>query len=419
MKLLFILPALGLTIAWSQLSMTVIQAEDRSTITVSSVTVSPEGTPPAPGPELLKYTPEEIERAYEGQPLPEGVRMYLAIVRGGKMNGSEGWFGPAATRYRWDWLCRTHHISGDRLDRKQFLGDPSAFQILDRNNDGYITADDLDWSDTNEWVRNSYAINRWFRRMDESGNGEFSRSEWVSLFDRLAGQSDEIRFDQLRDSIFAGSGAAFQSGDAPTKETLVQGLLAEEVGSLKEGPPLEGLAPDFELPVLNGDSTISLQSLVGQKPVVLIFGNFTCGPFRSMYPAVERVVSRHRDDASFLMIYVREAHPANGWAMKSNQKAGIEILQPVTLEQRVDVAQQCSKMLEPTIPLLVDDVDDRTGHAYSGMPARLYVIDRKGKVAYKSGRGPFGFKVDEMEQSLVMLQLDEQIQASPPNDAEK
>jgi hypothetical protein len=37
------------------------------------------------------------------------------------------------------------------------------------------------------------------------------------------------------------------------------------------------------------------------------------------------------------------------------------------------------------------------------MPSRLYLLDRAGKVAYKSGRGPFGFKPAELEQSLVML----------------
>ena len=65
-----------------------------------------------------------------------------------------------------------------------------------------------------------------------------------------------------------------------------------------------------------------------------------------------------------------------------------------------------------TLPLLVDEMDDRVGHAYSGMPVRFYVIDRAGKVAYKSGRGPFGFKPDEMEQSLVMPLLD-QVKAPP------
>jgi alkylhydroperoxidase family enzyme len=36
------------------------------------------------------------------------------------------------------------------------------------------------------------------------------------------------------------------------------------------------------------------------------------------------------------------------------------------------------------------------------MPDRLYVIDRDGKVAYKGGRGPFGFKTNEMEQALLL-----------------
>ena len=41
------------------------------------------------------------------------------------------------------------------------------------------------------------------------------------------------------------------------------------------------------------------------------------------------------------------------------------------------------------------------------MPARLYVIDRNGRVAYQSGRGPFGFKTGEMEQALLMTLLDQ------------
>lgn len=31
-------------------------------------------------------------------------------------------------------------------------------------------------------------------------------------------------------------------------------------------------------------------------------------------------------------------------------------------------------------------------NVWNGMPARLYVIDKEGNVAYKSGRGPFGYK---------------------------
>lgn len=117
--------------------------------------------------------------------------------------------------------------------------------------------------------------------------------------------------------------------------------------------------------------------------------------------------NRYKDKVQFLAVYVREAHPSDGWASPGNDKVGITFLQPKTLAERVNVAQKCSAALEINMPLLVDDVNDRVGHAYSGMPDRLYIIDRDGKVAYQGGRGPFGFKPGEMEQSLAMLLLDQ------------
>jgi hypothetical protein len=109
----------------------------------------------------------------------------------------------------------------------------------------------------------------------------------------------------------------------------------------------------------------------------------------------------------FLGIYVREAHADNGWWPQAPGSNTCRVNQPRTLEQRFEVAQLSCRVLHVTMPLLVDHLDDRVGHAYSGMPDRLYVIDREGRVAFKSGRGPFGFRPLEMEQALVMLLLSE------------
>lgn len=117
---------------------------------------------------------------------------------------------------------------------------------------------------------------------------------------------------------------------------------------------------------------------------------------------------RYGEKVQFLAIYVREAHPTDGWQMPSNDRAGIVISQPKSLIERVGVAEKCCQSLAMSMPLLVDDLDDRVGHLYSGMPDRLYVIDRTGRVAYKGGRGPFGFKPGEMEQSLAMTLLDQE-----------
>lgn len=363
------------------------------------------------GPELIKVPNEEIEKAYEGKPIPEAIRMYLAISRGSRMGSGDGWFGPAQSRYGWKWLTERHELSPDaEIPADKFRGTAEWFRRLDRNLDGKIVADDLDWSDRNPWVQNASLVNRLFRKSDPNGDGELTREEWLAFFDSAAQGKASLTSEDLRDAWLAGMSSGFLPGDAPSKEILLQGLFAGEIGSLKEGPQIDELAPDFSLQTHDGQQTVKLSEVIGKKPVVLMFGNFTCGPFRAIFPGVEKVRQRFKDEAVFLGVYVREAHPTDGWKMESNAKVGVAVAQPKSYAERTAVAQQCHQLLKPTMPLLVDDIDDSTGNAYSGMPARLYVIDTQGKVAYKGGRGPFGFKPGEMEQALMMTLLDAKTQ---------
>lgn len=362
--------------------------------------------PPDVGPDLLSLTPEEIEASYKDQEMPEAIRMYLVIARGGQLDGRGGWFGPAESRFSWDWLATRHGIKPEEsLKKDAFKGSESAFNTLDRDKNGSIDKSDLDWDPNNSWVQQSYLVGRIFRRMDPSGDGRMTAEEWQEFYKKVAGDQESVRFEQLRDAWIGGQTAGFSPGDKPTKDVLVKGLFAGEIGSLQEGPDVDQAAPLFELKPLGGGDPVRLADMIGTKPVVLCFGNFTCGPFRSTYPLVEAVMERHPDAAHFVLIYVREAHPTDGWAMSSNEKVGVKVAQPTTYTERTAVAEQCAAKLNPKMPLLVDEIDDTVGNAYSGMPTRLYVIDTDGKVAYKSGRGPFGFRPEEMEQALVMLEL--------------
>ncbi|MFO0871765.1 MAG: deiodinase family protein [Pirellulales bacterium] len=370
--------------------------------------------PPAPGPELLKFTPEQIEQAYAGRKMPEAVEMYLVIARGGQLDGRSGWFHPASSRFSWPRLVQQQGGDVERpLTREQFRGDPQIFTQLDRDRDGAISRADLDWSDDHPWVRQSALINRWFRRLDVNGDGLLTAEEWTAFFTRASTDGQPLAFEQLRDALVPPA-SGFFPGDMPTKEMLIKGFLEGEIGSLQEGPKVDQVAPDFTVRPLGGGAPLKLSERIGQRPVVLVFGNFTCGPFRSLYPQVEAVWKRQRDNAEFLFVYVREAHPTDGWVMKSNENVGVSVAQPKTFEERQKVAQQCSTLLKSQLPFYVDDVHDAVGHQYSAMPARLYVIDSQGRVAYQSGRGPFGFKPLEMEQALLLLRLEEAAQASPP-----
>ena len=106
-------------------------------------------------------------------------------------------------------------------------------------------------------------------------------------------------------------------------------------------------------------------------------------------------------------VYIREAHPSDGWKMESNNQVGVKIEQPKTQEARNLAASQCCLGLNLLMPLLVDTINDDVNRAYSGFPDRLYLLDRDGKVVYKGGRGPYGYKPRELEQTLLMLLLDE------------
>ena len=150
---------------------------------------------------------------------------------------------------------------------------------------------------------------------------------------------------------------------------------------------------------------------------MLVFGNFTCGPFRSHAGNIEKLFERHRDRVDFLMVYVREAHPTDGWHMFDNFYQGYALSQPTTYAGRVDVALTCQATLDLDLPMLVDRLDDPVGTSYSGMPARLYLLDADGRVAFKSGRGPFGFKPGALEQALVLLLQDSASRDDPTEEA--
>ena len=112
---------------------------------------------------------------------------------------------------------------------------------------------------------------------------------------------------------------------------------------------------------------------------------------------------KYKDRAAFFVVYIREAHPSDLWQMGVNVRENIVYQSPQNTEERVDLANICVKNLGIEIPAVVDNFDNSTDLAYSGWPDRLYVIDRDGRIAYKSAPGPFGFKPAEMERVLVDL----------------
>ena len=100
------------------------------------------------------------------------------------------------------------------------------------------------------------------------------------------------------------------------------------------------------------------------------------------------------------MVYITEAHPSDVWQMQSNIKDKVVFASPRSEDERGFVAGACVRKLGIEIPALLDEFGNSTETAYTAWPDRLYLIDRAGKVAYKSKPGPFGFKTDELRAAV-------------------
>jgi len=91
------------------------------------------------------------------------------------------------------------------------------------------------------------------------------------------------------------------------------------------------------------------------------------------------------------MVYIKEAHPSDGWTMPANERQGISIRDPKNYDERVRVADKACSTLRIKLPCLVDGMDNAVNRAYSGWPDRVYVVGRDGKIAVKAEQGPRGF----------------------------
>lgn len=99
-------------------------------------------------------------------------------------------------------------------------------------------------------------------------------------------------------------------------------------------------------------------------------------------------------------MYITEAHPSDVWQMESNLHDKVVFASPRNEDERATVAGTCVRKLGIEIPAVLDEFGNSTESAYTAWPDRLYLIDRNGKVAYKSKPGPFGFKADELKAAI-------------------
>src|SRR5690349_4952205 len=112
------------------------------------------------------------------------------------------------------------------------------------------------------------------------------------------------------------------------------------------------------------------------------------------------MAEKYKGRVEFLLIYIREAHPKDGWQVPANVRDGIEIEAAKEFGQKEANAGSCVRQLGIAFTTLVDNMDARVELNYMGWPDRLYLVGKDGRIAWKGDPGPQGFKPPQLEAAI-------------------
>jgi len=99
----------------------------------------------------------------------------------------------------------------------------------------------------------------------------------------------------------------------------------------------------------------------------------------------------YKDIAEFRMVYINEAHAADGRRPVAYAKEK-GITEHDDYSERCTTAQMLMDDKTLTIPCLIDGMDNKVNQAYSAWPDRIFLVRTDGKLAVAADRGPWGFK---------------------------
>lgn len=116
--------------------------------------------------------------------------------------------------------------------------------------------------------------------------------------------------------------------------------------------------------------------------------------------ALHELHDRFGHRVAFFVVYIKEAHPEDGWVVTHNRDEGIEVEDPRSARERTEVAETCVVRHAVRIPVLVDGLDNTVASAYGAWPDRLYLIGRDGRIAFQGDPGPFGFVPEHLERAI-------------------
>jgi len=187
---------------------------------------------------------------------------------------------------------------------------------------------------------------------------------------------------------------------------FMEQLMAERMPVEQAAPQVRSQAPAFQAERLSATGALtgeftSLADFKGRN-LALLFGSYTCPVYRGQIDRFNDIYSELGDELAFLLVYISEAHPEDGWQVGINHTQGVVYDQPEFSSARAAIAADCMVSAKVRIPVAIDNMENSIGEAYSASPERLYLIDGDGVVRHRSDMGPFRMEAVEAWYSALL-----------------
>lgn len=107
------------------------------------------------------------------------------------------------------------------------------------------------------------------------------------------------------------------------------------------------------------------------------------------------MIARFGHVTDFLIVYLAEAHPSDGWKFKNNFDIGNHKI----IQDRMKAVETLIKQ-QPNGEVVADDISNALNYKYGAMYERLFIV-LNGKIVYLGQRGPQGYHLGEVEEWLT------------------
>ena len=153
-------------------------------------------------------------------------------------------------------------------------------------------------------------------------------------------------------------------------KAVTMDILINDMRFNKGTPAAGDSLPEFNLTSTSGER-ITWQNF-GERPVLLTVGSVTCPLTASSIPALKRLCQEFGSEIEFVMVNVREAHPAENMG------------QPETFEEKLEHARALKEQFQIPWTVVTDDLDGSFHRSLDTKPNSAYIVDRDGVIVFRS-----------------------------------